>query len=514
MWHLQKVLLALLVLTAPLDAQERAVEERLDLAALQRIREEGFNRSQVDSLAGYLTDVVGPRLTGSPGLARAQRWAMERFSAWGLTRARLEPWDSLFGRGWERVSYSGRFLEPFVQPLRAEPQAWSGSTPGKITCPVVALPEFRDTTEMAQYRGRFRGACVLRSAFRDIGPEFTLSPRRIDAETLLALARRPPERQLGAAQGAPRRQPPQRTGVPAGRVLEWLRTEQPAAILTPSSWTYGLIRAQGHPDGRIARDSSYDPVPALMVTHEQYGQMWRNTRRGVPVRLELEVQTRFLDERGAANVVAEIPGSVHPNEIVLIGAHFDSWHGGTGATDNAAGSVVMMEAMRILRSVNLPLRRTVRVALWSGEEQGLLGSEAYVRTHREEIARTVAYLNMDTGTGRLRGAETQGNAEVAAIADRIFEPLRDLGLVASNTSRSSGSDHVSFRDAGVAVLDFIQDPIEYFSRSWHSHVDTYERLLIEDLKQAAVAVAWTAYTLANRDQPLPRGDSPRPAAGN
>jgi hypothetical protein len=485
-------------------AQQSVLQERLDFAALERIRDEGLNRSQIDAMARELLDGIGSRLTGSDQLRKAQSWAAERLRAFGLVNVSLEPWDSLFGRGWERVSYSGRFLEPYVQPLRAEPLAWSGSTRGTVSCPVV-LVEVEDSSQLAQFTGKLRGTCVMWQEWQPIEPEWEHRPRRWDADSLIARSR---ERPQPEQQGGP---PPEvqeqmrRQQALNQAMLRFFRRERPAALLLPSVWTYGIMRTGGHPDGRLARDSAYEPVPALLVTHEQYGQMWRLLKRGVTPRLEVNVQNRWTNpDRREYNVVGEIRGTDLEDQLVMVGAHFDSWHSGTGATDNAAGSLVMMEAMRILKAVGLPLRRTVRIALWSGEEQGLLGSRDYVRKHAAEMPRISAYLNVDNGSGRLRGVYGQYNEEAVRIFEQILAPFKDLGIVASRFHPTGGTDHLAFDGVGVPGFQFIQDPLEYGIRSHHSHVDTYERLVLDDLKQAATIVAWTVYTIANRDQPMPR----------
>jgi carboxypeptidase Q len=490
--------------TATSAQMTHTVQEQLDLDALHRIRQIGMEQSHIDSLAGHLTDVIGPRLTGSSGMRRGIEWAAEVFRGWGLTNVAIEPWADPFGRGWEQVSYAGRMLEPFVQQLYATPQAWSGSTRGTITCPVVRL-EVSDTTELAAYEGRLKGACVLRGAPREIPPEFEPHTRRFDADTLLELMSQPLE--------APREQNRQEDRFARfraqralnTRVSEWLRTQQVAAILLPSNWTYNVLLTGGHPDGSTARDSAYNPIPALVVSHEQYGILYRNTLRQIPVRLELNVQNRFLErDRSSSNVLAEIRGTDRADEVVMIGAHFDSWHSGTGATDNGAGSVVMMEAMRILETAHLPMRRTIRIGLWTGEEQGLIGSREYVHMHPDELPSISAYLNVDNGTGRLRGIWNQSNPAVNEIFEEILAPVRDLGVLGVRNGNTGGTDHLSFDAAGVPGFNYIQDPIEYSFRTHHSNVDTYERLVLEDLEQAATVVAWTVYTLANREDMMPR----------
>ncbi|MDH4131798.1 MAG: M20/M25/M40 family metallo-hydrolase, partial [Gemmatimonadota bacterium] len=491
-----------LAATPPAGAQ--VLQERLDLGALAKIREEGLSRSRVDTLAQELLDGIGSRLTGSTGMRRAQDWASATFKAWGLSNVAIEPWDSLFGRGWDRVSYSGRFLAPYEQPLRAEPQAWSGSTKGTVTCDVIRM-DIQDTTQLGQYSGKLKGACVMWQPWNPIEPEFNAAPRRHSNDSLLAWSTQKAEpAQPGGGPNADQMARFREAQARTQAALRFVRKEKPSVFLVPSGWTYGLLRTGGHPDGRLARDSVYEPIPTLMVTHEQYGQLTRLIQRGVTPRLEVNVQNKWTNpDRREFNVVAEIPGTDLKDEVVMIGGHFDSWHSGTGATDDGAGSLAMMEALRILKTLDLPLRRTVRIALWSGEEQGLLGSRAYVRVHADEMAKISAYLNIDNGSGRLRGVWGQGNEEAVKVFDQILVPFRDLGVVASRLQNTGGTDHLSFDRVGVPGFQFIQDPLEYGIRSHHSHVDTYERLVIDDLKQAATIVAWTVFTIANRDEMMP-----------
>ena len=506
-------LLAAALAWASATASAQVINEKVDLSAVQQIRAEGLTRSQVDDLASYLTDVIGARLTNSPGSRKANEWAAETFRTWGLSNVKIEPWDTTFGRGWEVVSYTGRILEPWTKPLDAYPQAWSGSTldakgkPATITCPLVVL-DIKDSADVARYTGKLKGACVLRGAPATIGPEFEPEDRRLSLDSLLAPSPPPPppgETPRGGRGnfGAAARL------TALGTAL--IRKEQPMAVLTPSRWTYGMILSGGHFDGARARDSLYNPIPHLVVAHEQYGTLYRVAQRGLPVRVEVNLQTRFLDDtRIPANVIAEIPGTDKASELVMLGAHYDSWHSGTGATDNGAGSVVMMEAMRILKTLGLPMRRTVRIGLWTGEEQGLIGSARYLRIHKDELPRISAYLNVDNGTGKLRGIWSQSNPAVVPIFEQILSPFRDLGVLAVKHGNTGGTDHLSFDRAGVPGFNFIQDPIEYDDRTHHSNVDTYERLVIDDLKQAATVVAWTVYAIANRDEMMPR-KAPRPA---
>jgi carboxypeptidase Q len=507
-WLRAAFIAGLALALSAVSAPAQVVAERVDLDAVRKIRDEGMNRSRLDSLASYLTDVIGARLTNSTGSRKANEWAAETFRSWGLANVKVEPWDTAFGRGWDLVSYSGRILEPWTKPLDAYPQAWSGSTldargrPATVTCPVVIL-DIRDSSDVAKYTGKLKGACVLRGAPPVIGPEFNPADRRISLENLL----NPPPQQPFAGSGAFARQQALNA---LGTAL--VRSEQPAAVLQSSGWTYGIIRNGGHFDGGRARDSVYNPIPHLLVSHEQYGTLYRVAHRGLPARIELNLQTRFLDDnRTPANVIADLPGTDKADELVMLGAHYDSWHSGTGATDNGAGSVVMMEAIRILKALGLPMRRTVRIGLWTGEEQGLIGSTRYLRIHQAELPKISAYVNLDNGTGKIRGIWSQSNPAVVPIFEQVLSPFRDMGVLVVRNGNTGGTDHLSFDRVGVPGFNFIQDPIEYGIRTHHSNVDTYERLVIDDLKQAATVVAWTVYHIANRDEPMPRKPpAPRP----
>jgi hypothetical protein len=504
---------ALFLAAVALPARAQVVQERVDLSVVQRIRDEAMNRSQADSVLLYMSDVIGPRLTGSPQILQANNWTAQKLREWGFQNAVVEPWDSLFGRAWERVSYAGRIMTPFVQPLNATPQAWSGSTrdargrPAPITCTVMRLV-INDSTDFAQYDGRVRGACVMWQAPPPALPEYEPSPRRLSLDNLFAPPAPPRERpQPNADQMAQF----QRQRAIQGRLATWLRAQGAAVILSPSGWQYNILRTGGHLDGRLARDSVYEPSVNLLVSLEHYGQIWRNTLRGVPVQLELNVQNRFPDsDRRGYNTLGDLPGTDKANEFVILGGHIDSWHSGTGTGDDGAGVAVMMEAARILKTLNLPLRRTVRVGFWGGEEQGFLGSRAYVRMHAAELPRISAYLNVDNGTGRIRGVYNQMNAAVTPIFEQILFPFRDLGVMTVRHENTGGTDHIPFDGAGVPGFQFIQDPLEYGIRLHHSNGDTWERVVPDDLHQMAAVVAWVTYVFANREEMIPR-KPPRPA---
>ena len=478
-------------------AHAQVAQERVDLAVVQRIRDEGLRRSQIDVWAQHLLDVIGPRLTGSPAMKQANHWTADQLREWGLQNVQVEPWGE-FGRGWERVSFSGRILTPFVQPLDAMPVAWTGSTSGTVVGHAVVV-EIGGRADLERYRGKLRNAIVLRAPAPNPDPEFHPWTRRYDVDSLLqpVESRRPPQ--------------PGPNNFQAMRALNaafdsMVAREGILATLSPSSWQYSVLRVGGGSGRHLDQPI---PPPALIVSIEQYGQIYRNVQRGVPVRIELNVQNRFsTDDPRAYNTLADLPGTDKADEFVMLGAHLDSWHAGQGATDNAAGSLVMMEAMRILKQLGVQPRRTIRMALWSGEEQGLLGSRNWVENHKELWPKISAYVNVDNGTGKLRGIWNQSNEKATPVFEQLLWPFRDLGVVAVRHGNTGGTDHLSFDRVGIPGFNFIQDPIEYSIRTHHSNVDTYDHLLIDDLKQAAVVVASTVYALAMRDEMVPRKPQP------
>lgn len=491
-------LLAMALTMAVTQATAQVVQERVDLDAFRQIREEGLERSQIEELAGYLTDVIGPRLTGSPQMRQANDWTAEKLREWGLENVVVEAWGE-FGRGWSNVRYEGRILEPYLQQLNALPVAWTGGTDGTVEGPAVVI-DVESAAELEPYRGKLRGAFAMMREPGDFEPEFDPQPLRLPVEELLEPAVAPDvdreERRRRIAEF-------RRLFALRDSISTFLAGEDIAGALAPSSRTYMILRVWGDRSARSA--DAPIPRPELVLAHEQYSQIWRNVERGIPVRLEVNIENEFHeDDLNAYNTLADLPGTERPDEYVMIGAHLDSWYGGTGATDNAAGSVVMMEAMRILQTLDLRPRRTIRIALWSGEEQGLLGSRNWVANHEELHPKISAYLNVDNGTGRIRGIRTQGNQAAVPVFEQILWPFTDLGVVVVQPARAGGTDHLAFDRAGIPGFNFIQDPIEYFTRTHHTYADRFERLVIDDLKQAAVVVAATAYHLAMRDEMMPR----------
>ncbi|MGD2216499.1 MAG: M20/M25/M40 family metallo-hydrolase [Gemmatimonadales bacterium] len=491
-------------------APAQVAQEAVDLEIVRRIREEGLERSQIPKLAGYLTDVIGPRLTGSPGMRQANDWTARALEEFGLQNVVVEPWGE-FGRGWDNLYYSGRIVEPYVQVLQALPAAWTGSTDGLADGPAMIV-QAESTADLERYRGTLRGAFVLTREPPVIEPEWQPRPLRTSAEDLLTPAEIRERPQVDPAQREQMIQRWRRQRAMRDSIAAFMADEGIAGVLAPSSRTYGILRVWGG----SGRDPANDiPPPELVVAHEQYGQIYRNLERGIPVQLEIEVVNEFYeDDLQAYNTLGDIPGSDLADEYVMLGGHLDSWYPGTGATDNAAGCIVMMEAVRILKQLDLKPRRTIRIALWSGEEQGLLGSRHWVQNHEELWPKISAYVNVDNGTGRIRGIWDQVNEAAIPVFEQILWPFRDLGVVAVKHGNTGGTDHLSFDRVGIPGFNFIQDPIEYSSRTHHTFADRYERLVIDDLKQAAVVVAATVYHLATRDEMMPRKPSEQETATN
>ena len=486
-------LATLLIVPCALSAQ--VVSERVDLTAYARIRDEGLNHSRIDSLAHQLTDVIGPRLTGSPGMRRANDWTAQQLRQWGLANVQVEPWGE-FGRGWERTSYAGRVTSPYVQELRAIPAGWTGSTRGTVTARVVAVKGgIAELSRVAP--GTYAGQVVMLTAPVYGGAQQAHTPMRAPTDTLLDMTVHPPQPLIGWDTLL--------VQIRASQAMRdaALKASGAVALLTPSGTLYGMIRGGG--DWAAIDPHASEPIPELVLPQEQYNQLYRNAERGTPVTVELNVQNRFVtDDTKGYNTLGDLPGSDRSGEYVMIGAHLDSWHYGTGATDNGAGSIVMMEAMRILKAAGLTPRRTIRIGLWSGEEEGLYGSRGWVAKHPDLLPRISAYLNLDNGTGRIRGVWNQSNEKAVPVLEQILWPFRDLGVVAVRHGDTGGTDHLSFDAAGVPGFNFIQDPMEYGFWTHHTDLDTYDHLALDDLRQAAIVVAATAYELAMRDAMMPR----------
>jgi hypothetical protein len=505
--------LALAVAFVPVAAQQA---ERVDLNAIYQIKDEGFQRSRVMDITSWLTDVYGPRLTNSPGFRRAGDWAVKEMTSWGLVNVRLQPFGP-FGRGWANDKFYMMATTPGGSlPVIGYPQAWTSSTNGVVSGDAVFAT--LDTPEdLATWKGKLKGKVLLATAMREVPALFEPQAQRYTAEQLRELERETDSAGRGGRGG--------RGGFPVGRGgapgfaqtrTQFLKDEGVLAILTPGQGSGGTVFVGG---GGSREPNAPDTIPGVTIAVEHYGRILRTVQKNQPVRIDLEVKNTFYDDPTSFNVVGEIPGTDKADEIVMLGAHFDSWHAGTGATDNAAGSAVMMEAMRILKQSGLPLRRTVRIGLWGGEEQGLIGSRAYVtETFADRAtmalkpahAKLSGYFNVDNGTGAIRGVYLQGNEGVAPIFEAWMKPFHNLGMSTLTIRDTGGTDHQAFDAVGLPGFQFIQDPVEYSSRTHHSNMDVFERVQEEDMRKNAVIVASFVYLAANRDQLLPRKPLPKP----
>jgi hypothetical protein len=533
-----------LVIAAPAAQTRPEKPEKIDQAMNARIRKEGMDNSQILKTMHYLTDVYGPRLTGSPNHENAARWAVRQMEAWGMANGRLEPFE--FGSpGWLNEKATGHILAPVKDNLVFEVLAWTPSTNGTVIGPAVHVvpPDSPTEAEMKQYLGdltaRVRGAIVLvgphgRVAFQENSP----AKRRDDAQMKAQYdpdPEAPPTAAGGrggrggregrggrgagdapAAAGPPRLTPQQVTA----QLNAFLLTSGAVVRIDDARREHGQIRAFGGVGRDLARN-----LPTVVLRNEDYGRITRILADGTSVVLEFNIQNRTFPEGTTSyNAIAEIPGTDKADEVVMLGGHLDSWHSATGATDNAIGCAVMMEAARILQTLGVKPRRTIRVALWGGEEQGLIGSRAYVAQHfgsfeaqKPAFATFNGYFNVDSGTGRIRGGSVFGPPEAAAVLRQYFREFADLGIygaTASSSRTGGGTDSASFSNAGLPGIGLGQDPIEYNSHTWHTNLDTLERIVEEDVKKSAVAIASAVYHVAMRDQMLPRFPADQmPAAG-
>jgi carboxypeptidase Q len=497
-------------LAVPLAAQWPATE-KLDLDAIYRIKDEGLQRSKVMEIESYLTDVYGPRLTGSPNIKEAAEWAQKTMKEWGLANVRVETWP--FGRGWQNQLFVAHAMTPRAYPLIGYPKAWTPGTNGKVTGEAVRAIITTDK-DFDTFRGKLCGKFVLGTAMREVPPQFEAAGHRYTDAELAELARQP---EAGRGRGG-------RGNFGADAAFTRKKTqfwidEGVAAVVDISRGDGGTLFVQGG-GSRDAKDPPSPPQVVIAV--EQYGRIMRTLEKNIPVTLAMDIDNKFFDaDLNGFNIVAELPGTDKADEVVMLGAHFDSWHTGTGATDNAAGSAIMMEAMRLLKASGVRLRRTVRIGLWGGEEQGLLGSKAYVKEHfgdpatmqlKPEHAKLSGYFNVDNGTGLIRGVYLQGNEAVAPIFQQWMEPFKNLGMTTLTIRNTGGTDHLSYDAVGLPGFQFVQDEVEYNARTHHSNMDTYERVQANDMMRNAVIVASFVLNTANRDDKLPRKPLPKPAA--
>jgi carboxypeptidase Q len=509
------LLVCTLAPTLPL-AQGRA--EAIPAETIWRIRSEATERSQILQTLHMLTDVYGPRLTGSPSLKAASDWVVKQTTEWGLKNARLEPWD--FGRpGWVNERTAAFLVAPVKDSLVVEALAWTPGTNGPVTAPVVQIePPTRATRDQLTaffnaQRARVKGRIVLVGPHIKVPVTIVPPPRRRDDAEVRATFDPESPTPAGFPPATPAPQPDAKLVPPAQLAEEldqFLVSAGAVARVNDAGRDHGQIRAFNNRTFDIAK-----AVPTLVMRNEDYGRIARLLGGGSSVQLEIDIVSRTYPEGATQyNVIAEIPGSDKAHEVVMLGGHLDSWHAATGATDNAIGCAVMMEAVRILQTIGVAPRRTIRLALWSGEEQGLLGSQAYVKEHfgtfenpKAAYEHFAGYFNIDSGTGRARGMMVFGPSEAAAILRQALGPFADQGVVGATVTRSrrrGGSDHTSFNEAGLPGISVSQDPIEYGTYTWHTNLDTFERIIESDAQASAMTIAAAVYHLAMRDEKLPR----------
>jgi hypothetical protein len=529
--------LAGLLATTVVGLPVRAADEPIDYVNLEKIKTEGFENSQVMEVASWLTDVHGPRLSGSPNIQMAGEWAVAEMKKWGLTGVALEPWTENrgFERGWSNDKFYLAAVGPQSFPIPGTPRAWTPGTDGLIRGQAMLITETEEA-DLQKYVGKLKGAFVLPSAPPEVAAFWEPQAQRMTDEDLdRRAAARVPTVEFGAGGGRSGR-----GGGGAGRGGrgnafsrdDFFRQQGVAMVFATHPRGHGIYSIGG-------ANRSADPasvLPNVSIPAEQYGRIARMLQKGLPVTLEADIRNSFHPNPTMFNVVGEIRGTDKADEVVMLGAHFDSWHSSTGATDNAAGSAAMMEAMCILKASGVPLRRTVRIGLWNGEEQGLNGSRNYVEAHfasrgagpaggggaggrggrgnqgplelTPAHATFSAYYNIDNGTGAIRGVYQQGNGAVGPIFAEWINALRDLGLTHLSIRNTGGTDHLAFDGVGLPGFQFIQDPVEYNTLTHHYNLDSYERLQPDDMIRNATVAAAFAFLTANREELLPRKPLP------
>ncbi|MEE1946150.1 M20/M25/M40 family metallo-hydrolase [Pedobacter sp. KR3-3] len=496
-------------------------QEPVNSAAVQKIRAEGLDKSKAMDIAYHITDVAGPRLSNSPGLKRAQDWALKYFNEIGLKNVHLEAWGE-FGKGWQVDKYYAATTLPFYRPIIASPKAWTPGTNGPIKSEVILIKA--DTvTDLAKYKGKLKGKIIMIEsvAIQPLKNSYAPDVVRFNDEALNNIMKpmEPRTGRPGQAGGNNQRAMMLRMMANRAAIDSVLLTEKIGLKLTYARGSYGTFFTS---NGASYKLDAKPVSPELEVSSEDYLHILRLLRGGEKVEMEAEVKTSFYDKDPKGyNVIGEIPGTDPKlkDEVVMIGGHYDSWHSGTGATDNAAGSTVMIEAMRILKAIDFKPKRTIRIALWSSEEQGLFGSRGYVKEHfadptdmvtKPEHAKLSAYYNLDNGTGTIRGVYLQGNAAVKDIFQSWLTPFEDLGAKTITINNTGGTDHQAFDGVGLPGFQFIQDPMDYNTRTHHSNQDVFDRLVEDDLKKSATIVASFVYHTSERAEKLPRKEMPKP----
>lgn len=481
------------------------------------IKKHGLDQSEVMEIASWMTDVHGPRLTGSTGLDNATNWVTETLESWGMSNVGLHEWGP-FGRGWDLKHFEMHAETPTYWPVLAHPKAWSSSAKGSAE---VVFLDVKKIEDLEQYKGKLSGKIVMLDSIRNVNEPFEPAAKRHDETSLLKLA--------NATAPEPRQRRRFGNG-PSLRQATWqlLEAEKPLAALDRGyKGDLGTIFVSSARTGEGSyRDHGKYVVPQFTLAVEHYNRILRIIKKGIPVTLSLDFESEYTNPTGMEhNIIAEIPGTDLKDEVVMFGAHFDSWHAGTGATDNASGSSVMMEAARIIletiKETGIKPRRTLRIALWTGEEQGLHGSRAYVADHfaiagpngrsvealQNDQKKISAYYNYDNGTGGIRGVYLQGNQAVSPIFREWLKPFHELNASTLSLSNTGGTDHLAFDAAGIPGFQFIQEPIAYSTKTHHSSMDNWDHLIEDDLKNSATIIAHFIWQTSQRDEKLPRKET-------
>ncbi|MBK9389171.1 MAG: M20/M25/M40 family metallo-hydrolase [Bacteroidetes bacterium] len=508
--NLTSALFVMFMLPALLLAQS----ENIDLGMIYKIKQEGLKYSQIEELAFGLTDLTGPRLTGSTGMTRGNEWAKKKMEELGFQNVKIEAAVNFGKPGWDNLKTYAAMTIPYYSNFACNPVAWTGSTKGLIKGEVV-LVDIKAESDFEKFKGKLSGKIVLIPSTTTYETSFEpLASRYTDAQL---------EEMAKASAGRSGRRPPMDFAQYAAmralrnKISEFLSTEGVAVVLN-SSGTFNVPRS----NSVNYKTGDKEPVAQLNLPIEAHGRMERILKHNLPVEMEVEITNKFFESPTVYNVTGEIPGTdkLLKNEVVLIGAHIDSWHGGTGAADNASGCIVMMEALRILKAIDAAPKRTIRVALWGGEEEGFLGSRGYsdkyladpeTKSHKADFEKFAGYFNMDNGSGKYRGIYLQENDLVRPVFEQWMAPLKDMGFTTISPNNTGGTDHLTFNSLGLPGFQFIQDEIEY-GRGYHTVMDTYERLVMPDLKHNAVITAIFAYNAAMRNVKLPSKPAMKPHA--
>ena len=503
-----KLVVLFLILNANAFAQEF-----VNLDVIHEIKTEAFENSQVMETLGYLADVYGPRLAGSPSYRAAAQWACDKLEQWGLEKAELESWG-VFGRGWSFDKVSLEMIQPNYMPIIAYPRAWTSGTNGVITGTPVLL-DISSEEDLEQYRDSLKTKIVMIGQPNEIELKFEADAKRYSEEDLQELAKAPMPGEISEWQA--RRDKYRERYRLFKKMVQFAKEEGAELSLIPGRRQDGTVLVYG---GESYKLNSVKDPPSLVVAVEQYGRLCRLLEKNIQVELKAEIKTSFYqDDSLGYNVIAEIPGNDRnlKNEIVMLGAHLDSWHAGTGATDNACGCAVVMEAVRILKAIHIKPRRTIRIALWDGEEEEYFGSRGYIKKHfgdantmqlKPEHENFSVYFNIDNGAGKIRGIYLQNDDAARPIFEAWLRPFHDLGATTVTIRETTGTDHIPFNEIGLPAFQFIQDELDYDTRTHHTNMDVYEHVLPGDVMQSSAIMASFVYHAAMRDEKIPRKPLP------